>query len=76
MLQFRLAIGMIFILILLACSYGCNTRFAVSADNSVYYPDKWKEGGDPRKPMFAGSGYGESHSAGSKSGMGGMQSGK
>ncbi len=47
------------ILGLLLSVVGCQVAASAGVGSNVYYPDsfKGKALGDPRKPMFAGSGY-------------------
>ena len=53
---------------------GCQLEVSGSAGTKVFYPDKlWgTKLGDPRRPMYEGSGYGERNTAGSESGTRGF----
>jgi hypothetical protein len=53
------------------CSMGCQVDVSGSVGGKMYYPDKLggkdKDVGDPRRPMYEGSGYVERHLAGGQS---------
>lgn len=67
----------------LGCLTGCEGNASVSVGGKAFYPNKGagknNDLGDPRKGMYDGSGFGESHSAGSQVGRGpfnGLQGGE
>lgn len=51
---------------------GCQVDVSAAAGYKAFYPDKAggkdKDVGDPRKGMYDGSGFGESHTSGGSSG--------
>ena len=62
-------------LIFLGLSAGCQIEVSGAAGSKLFYPDNLgdKKVGDPRKPMFEGSGYTERHTSGGESNFSGFR---
>ena len=59
----------------ITCLTGCQIDLTGGFSTKALYPDKiqGKEWGDPRKPMYAGSGYTERAAAGRETGFTGFK---
>lgn len=66
----RLAI-LVFVALCLGGALGCQIDASVGLGTKVLYPDNLGEMkvGDPRRPMYEGSGYTERHTSGGETGF-------